>query len=245
MPRFTCNLCGAACSDETLDREIASCAKCGSNVRFRWIVHALSVNLFGSSIPLKKFPRNKKIRGFGMSDPGAIAEQLVKRLDYRNTFYHRQPRFDIMETPADSAYDSVYDFVISSEVFEHVPPPVQTAFNNLAKVLKPGGFVVFSTPWESEGETIEHFPDLHDWQVVKLRSGHVLVNRTAEGRLQTFGGLTFHDGPGTTLEMRMFSHDGLIANCRAAGFSEIAFAEDYPEYGIAWLPWSRPMLLRR
>lgn len=242
MSRFTCNVCGANCSDESLDREIPSCAKCGSNVRFRWIVHALSTELFGSSIPLKKFPRNKKIRGFGMSDPDSIAEKLVKRLDYRNTFYHRMPRFDIMEKPADAGS---YDFVIASEVFEHVPPPVQTAFNNLAALLKPDGVVIFSTPWESEGETIEHFPDLHDWQLVKLRSGNVLVNRTADGALQAFDELTFHGGPGTTLEMRMFSHDGLVANCQAAGFSKISFAEEYPDYGIAWLPWSRPMILRK
>jgi SAM-dependent methyltransferase len=241
VSRFTCNICGAQCSDESLDREIPGCAKCGSNVRFRWIVHALSTELFGSSIPLKNFPRNKKIRGFGMSDPGPIAEQLVKRLNYRNTFYHRVPRFDIMETPTEPACD----FIIASEVFEHVPPPVQTAFNNLAALLKPGGFVVFSTPWESEGETTEHFPDLHDWQVVKLRSGNVLLNRTAEGTLQTFEDLTFHGGPGTTLEMRMFSHDGLLENCRTAGFSKITFAENYPDYGIVFLPWSRPMILRK
>lgn len=241
MHRFTCNICGSQCCAETLDRELSSCARCKSNVRFRWIVHALSVELFGSSLPLKKFPRRKKTRGFGMSDALPIATPLAKRLDYRNTFYHQEPRFDIMETPNDSGYD----FIIASEVFEHVPPPVQTAFNNLARLLKPGGFVVFSTPWEMEGETVEHFPDLYDWQVVKLRSGKVLVNRTADGALQTFGDLTFHGGPGSTLEMRMFSQEGLRANCRAAGFGEITFAEDYPDYGIVWVPWSRGMILRK
>jgi SAM-dependent methyltransferase len=138
-----------------------------------------------------------------------------------------------------------YDFIVSSEVFEHVVPPVQTAFNNLAQLLKPGGFAVFSTPWESEGETREHFPELHDWEVVELRSGYVLVNRTEDGRLQTFDNLTFHEGHGSTLEMRMFSHDGLLANCRAAGFAEISIAEDYPEYGIVWVPWSRGLVLRK
>ena len=138
-----------------------------------------------------------------------------------------------------------YDFVISSEVFEHVVPPVQTAFDNLARLLKPGGLVVFSTPWETEGPNREHFPDLHDFEVVKLRSGYVLVNRTRDGYLQTFDDLKFHEGAGSTLEMRMFSHDGLLANCRAAGFSEVHVAEDYPEYGIVWVPWSRGLVLRR
>jgi SAM-dependent methyltransferase len=239
--RFTCNICNSPCSAEELDREIPSCPKCKSNVRFRWIVHALSTGLFGESLPLTKFPRRKNIRGIGMSDEGRVAHALSKRLDYRNTFYHREPTFNIMDRPAGPEYD----FIVASEVFEHVTPPVQTAFDNLALLLKPGGFVVFSTPWESEGETREHFPDLHDFEVVKLRSGYVLLNRTADGRLQTFDDLKFHEGWGSTLEMRMFSHDGLLANCRAAGFGEITFAEDYPEYGIVWVPWSRGMILRK
>ena len=86
MHRFTCNICNSACTAETLDREIPSCPKCKSNVRFRWIVHALSVGLFGESIPLKKYPRRKNIRGIGMSDEGGIAAVLTRKLDYKNTF---------------------------------------------------------------------------------------------------------------------------------------------------------------
>jgi len=239
--RFTCNICSTACTAEALDREIPSCPKCKSNVRFRWIVHALSTGLFGESIPLGKFPRRKKIRGIGLSDEGRLAHVLTKRLDYRNTFYHQEPRFNIMDPPAGARYD----FIVASEVFEHVLAPVQTAFDNLARLLKPGGFAVFSTPWESEGETREHFPDLYDWQIAKLRSGHVLVNRTAAGTLQTFENLVFHGGCGSTLEMRMFARDGLLANCRAAGFTDVAIAEDYPQYGIVWVPWSRGMVLRK
>ncbi len=146
--------------------------------------------------------------------------------------------------PAQSDYDA-YDFVVTSEVVEHVRPPVQIAFNNLAKILKPGGFAVLSTPWEIKGDTIEHFPNLHDWQLIGLRSGYVLVNRTADGRLETFEGLTFHDGPGSILEMRVFSKSGLLANCESAGFSRITFAEDYLPFGIVWDKWSRGLTLRK
>ena len=246
MYRFICNVCDSRCSAETLDRYIPSSGKCKSNVRKRWIVHAVSTELFGESIPLSKFPRRKKIRGIGLSDEGRIAHILTKRLDYKNTFYHKEPRFNIMDPVTNPALPGrELDFVIASEVFEHVAPPVQTAFDHLALLLKPGGFAVFSTPWEDEGDTREHFPDLFDWEVVKLRSGYVLVNRTAGGALQTFDNLSFHGGWGSTLEMRMFSHDGLLANCRAAGFEEVVFAEDYPQYGIVWVPWSRGMVLRK
>jgi len=243
---FTCNICNSPCSAETLDREIPSCDKCGSNVRFRWIVHALSTQLFGMSLPLKQFPSDRKIRGISLSDWGPIAKILAKRFDYQNTFLHREPRLDIMDPIMDprSGQDAAYDFIIASEVLEHVPPPVQTAFDNLARLLKPNGFVVFSSPYESTGATLEHFPNLHDWQVMKFRDDYVLLNRTQAGRLETFENLVFHNGPGNTLEIRVFSQEGLLANCKAAGF-DAAPAEDNPVHGIVWDPWSRGIVLRK
>lgn len=207
MRTFICNICNLPCRAEILDREVASCERCGSNVRFRWIVHAISMELFGKSLPLTKFPKRGNVRGFGMSDPLPIAEVLAKRFDYRNTCYHREPGFDMFDIMSEQTVGE-YDFIVASEVFEHVPPPIERAFRNLARLLSPGGFVVFSSPWETDGDTIEHFPALHDWELVRLKSGAVLVNRTAEGVLQTFEDLNFHGGPGATLEMRVFEGGG-------------------------------------
>jgi hypothetical protein len=240
LPRFTCNICNAECASETLDREQSSCHECGSNVRLRWIVHALSVELFGRSIRLKEFPVTKDIRGIGMSDPVRIAEPLVSLFEYKNTCLHREPHLDIMDPPPLEPLD----FIITSEVFEHVRPPVQIAFNNLRGLLKPGGSVIFTTPWGCDGDTTEHFPNLYDWRLVRLSSGYVLLNRTTRGTLETFDNLVFHGGPGSTLEMRVFSKKGLEANCATAGFQKIIFAEDYPEFGIEWGGWSRGITLR-
>jgi SAM-dependent methyltransferase len=240
--RFTCNICNSPCTAETLDREIPSCRKCGSNVRFRWIVHALSTELFGESLPLKKFPRDRGIHGLSLSDWGPIAKILSRRFNYWNTFLHREPRLDIMD--GNSGADARCDFIIASEVLEHVPPPVQNAFENLARLLKPDGFTVFSSPWVPEGETKEHFPEFFDSQVVKFRSSYVLLNRTKDGRLQAFDNLKFHNGPGDTLEMRLFSMDGLAANCKAARL-DMALAEDNPAYGIVWDVCSRGIILRK
>jgi SAM-dependent methyltransferase len=240
MLEFTCNICSGACRSEIVDREIPSCVTCGSNVRFRWIVHALSTEVFGESLPLREFPESKALRGLGMTDSHPIAEGLSEHFSYRNTYFDQQPQFDIMAPPTGEEFD----FVVASEVFEHVRPPVQTAFDNLFRMLSPGGFVVFSSPWESEGDTVEHFPNLHDWQLVQLQSGPVVVNRTAGGGLETYEDLNFHDGPGSTLEMRVFSKAGLLANFEAAGFARVSFAEDYPEFGIVW-EWSQGLVLRK
>ncbi len=92
-------------------------------MRFRWIVHALSMQLFGKSLPLKKFPMDRKIRGISLSDWDQTAKVLAKRFDYQNTFLHRKPRLDIMDPSSGTAGSC--DFIVASEVLEHVPPPVQ------------------------------------------------------------------------------------------------------------------------
>jgi SAM-dependent methyltransferase len=245
MINFLCNVCGANCGVETIDREVPSCKSCGSNTRFRWIVEALSMELFGKSLLLKNFPKRKDIRGLGMSDPDPIPDVLETRFDYINTGYDIEPKLDIMDPPLHAGVAfSGFNFIICSEVFEHVRPPIQTAFNNLARMLKPGGVVIFSVPWGWEGNTVEFFPNMHDWQIVKLQSGRVLVNRTAAGRLETFENLEFHGGAGLTLVMREFSTSGIAANCEAAGFT-MTIAEDDLKYGIVWEKWSRGMILRK
>ncbi len=248
MFTFVCNICGAPCSaadQSKIERETPSCQSCGSNARIRWVVHALSLGLFGESLILPDFPVAKQITGIGMSDWGRMAQLLPERFDYANTFYHMEPKLDI--TQPGPEHIGRYDFVISSEVFEHVPPPIGIAFDNLARLLKPGGFVVFSVPWAPEGATREHFPDLYDWRIEQREGSYVLLNTTADGRPQRFNDLVFHGGPGQTLEMRLFSRPDLVAHFRRAGLDHVRFAEieESPRYGILCEPWSRGLVARR
>src|SRR5262249_31778355 len=143
------------------DREKPSCSSCGSNVRTRGLIHTLSMELFGASMPLPDFPRIKSLRGMGTSDSYQYAGRLAEKFDYRNTFYDRAPRFDILH-PAQEEYGK-YDFVISSEVFEHVAAPAEAAFHNVCRLLKPAGFLLLTVPYSTEGTTVEHFPDLHQF----------------------------------------------------------------------------------
>jgi 2-polyprenyl-3-methyl-5-hydroxy-6-metoxy-1,4-benzoquinol methylase len=180
-----------------------------------------------------------------MSDWSGIAGPLHEKLTYRNTFYHQDPVIDILDPR--SGPDGTYDFIVASEVFEHLPPPVQGGFDNLARLLKPNGFVIFSTPWDPDGHTREYYPTLYDWKIVTLRGGCVLVNKTTDGQIQTFEDLVFHGGPGETLEMRLFSKNDLIDHFRKAHFEEIEISTvaPSPECGIIWEPWSRGMIARK
>jgi hypothetical protein len=97
------------------------------------MLQALSLELFGVNLALPDFPFVKSLHGLGTSDDSSYAFHLTEKLDYRNTFYDREPRFDIANPPADEF--GKYDFLISSEVFEHVPPPVEAAFCNAFRML--------------------------------------------------------------------------------------------------------------
>ena len=241
---FECNLCAARCALPIgeLQREGGCCPACGAIMRYRAVIHHLSVGLFGKSLAVGEFPAEAKhLAGIGMSDPDKYADLLARRFRYVNTFYHTEPRLDIQSPGAQ--HDGAYDFVISSDVFEHVDPPVALAFGNLRRMLKPHGLLVLTVPFTMHDETVEHFPELHHYAIEERDGTHVLVNHTADGRRQEFGDLVFHGGPGNTLEMRVFSEAGLRRDLEAAGFTRIEFhREPCFRWGIYWAePWSVPV----
>lgn len=48
------------------------------------------------------------------------------------------------------AKDDTYDIIITEDVLEHIPRP-QQALNEISRVLKPGGFHLFTVPYDPEG----------------------------------------------------------------------------------------------
>ena len=245
---FRCNICGESntCPRARITREDPSCRGCGSTVRMRAVMACLSRELFGEVLPLAEFPLRRDIRGVGLSDWEGYAGPLAERLDYTNTYYHREPRLDI--TDVDDTLAGRHDFVLSSDVFEHVAPPVSRAFAGARRLLKPGGVIVLTVPYAVEtSETREHFPDLYQWSVgQEPDGGWVLVNRRRDGGEERFTDLVFHGGAGATLEMRLFSRDSLIAELIDAGFRDVhVAAEPLPEWGVLWPgSWSLPIVAR-
>ena len=232
--RFSCNICGRACRAriDELGREVPSCRHCGSTPRFRGIVHVLSVELFGQSLPLPEFPERKDLTGIGMSDWDGYGRALAQKLDYTNTYYHQEPRLDV--TKAAPELEGTLDFVISSEVFEHVPPPVSVAFRNVRKLLKPSGVLVLSVPYGPQPRTQEHFPNLYRWRLEEVGARTRLVNLTRSGHREVFDDLVFHGGPGATLEMRRFGKGGLVDELRDAGFAAPRIYPPTLDHGVYW-----------
>lgn len=243
---FRCNVCGrmSKIGRAALGRESRSC-RCGATVRLRALIHLLTKGLYGRSMVIPEIPANSDMVGIDMSGAAVYANRLAGRMGYTNTFLHKEPRLDI--TAPGKQWLSACDFVISSDVFEHVAPPVSVAFENLLRLLKPGGLFVLTVPWVREGSTVEHFPDLAEYRFEQRDIGVVLVNQRGDGQSKEYGDLVFHGGEGETLEMRVFSLSGLLDELTQAGFCDIQIhADAYVEYGIVWEhPWSLPITARR
>jgi len=244
---FRCNLCGTAnrAALAALDRELPTCTSCRSNVRWRAIGRLVTREVLGLDAVLTELSSNKRIRGVGLSDARAYAKPLARKFAYRNTYLHRWPRLDIT-APSFDRYGDV-DFIIASDVFEHVPPPVSRAFENAYRLLRPGGVLLFTVPFSLDADTLEHFPELHEWTLTGRDGARVLVNRSVDGRVSRHEGLVFHGGGGTTLEMRVFSQAGLLRELEQAGFSRVRVCgEPYLPFGIHWPnPWSLPIAAHR
>jgi SAM-dependent methyltransferase len=245
---FTCNLCGqpSRIAPERLDRESSTCSVCGSSVRTRGLIRALSVEIFGTNLALPDFPRVKSIRGLGIGDSPQYADRLSEVFDYRNTSYTREPRFDITAPPPDEF--GVYDFVVSSEVFEHVLPPVEKAFEAAFRLLKQNGVLLLTVPYSLAPNTVEHFAKLYQFGLAHVGDRVVLVNRTAEGKIEVYEHIVFHFGSsGRALEMREFTESALRSALSAAGFPEVRiYGENDDAFGIIHAEtWSLPIAARR
>jgi SAM-dependent methyltransferase len=241
---FTCNICGTYNELENFATEPASCA-CGSNVRIRALIHLLSIELFGQSLPLREFPKLKGIRALGMSDKEAYAKILAEKFDYTNTYYDREPRFDFTEPHPQLA--ASYDFILSADVIEHIAPPVERALDEVCRLLKPHGFLGVTIYCNPADTMREHFPELNDYRVVPLGNSTVLINRRRDGSLEIRDELVFHGGTGATLEMREFGATALRAKMCASGFREVHFlTENVPEIGVFFDgDVSQPLIARK
>ena len=246
MISFTCNICGTPNTLEEVPWEPSTCSGCRSNVRMRALIYLLSVELFGAARPLPEFPKDKNIKGFGLSDDLLYATPLAEKFDYTNTFYDRQPYLDITEPHPDQY--GTYDFILSSDVFEHVAPPVERAFEEAFRLLKPHGFLCITVPSSAADEdTVEYYPDLHEYSIVELGGEHVLINRKQDKTLEIHQNLEFHGGIGATLVMRQFSQRDLARKLGGSGFAEVVYqTESVAPFGIMLVGnWSLPLVARK
>jgi SAM-dependent methyltransferase len=248
MVRFKCNICGAANSigDPLMKhRELLNCVNCGSSARFRGVVYAVQTEVLGGpqGAVFQTMGERKDISGIGLSDSDIYGYELARVFSYTNTFYHMEPTLDIMSKESVANYYPV-DFVICSDVLEHVPPPAITAFQNLRRLVRKDGVLILTVPYLEGYESIEHYPHLYKWKTVEVGDGiYAVVNlrRGEPGRpdrvphIECFSRPEYHGGPGETLEMRLFGEGDLRARLAYAGFLSVESIEpNISEIGYLW-----------
>lgn len=105
--------------------------------------------------------------------------------------------------------DASFDLVSSTEVFEHVPDYIR-GFSEIARVLKPGGWFVFTVPFFEAEQTCQ-------------------ICRMNEGKLDWVGPKEFHDsqvtGVGTVPVFWHHSKNQVLSDLRMAGFSDAQLTE--------------------
>jgi hypothetical protein len=118
---------------------------------------------------------------------------------------------------------------------------------NLNRMLKTDGLLLLTVPYKIDGQTAEHFPELHEYALAAPGGRTVLVNRRRDGSLEVFENLSFHGGDGSTLEMRVFTETSLKKIIAGAGFGGVHIAsEDVPEFGVRHgETWSLPIVGRK
>jgi hypothetical protein len=235
---FKCNICGTenAVPASEKHRELLHCRHCHSCARFRGIIKAVYAVVPGvnDEAPLVSHAPMKHIRAIGMSDADAYAGGLARIFDYTNTYYHTKPFLDVTNCESSAQYVNL-DFVISSDVLEHIQAPVSEALCNILAMLRPGGHLILTVPYLEGYETVEHFPHLYNYEIVKVGDKYILVNERADGSIEVHHHLSFHGGPGSVLEMRIFGEGDLLSMLRYAGFDNIrVLAPDDRAIGYCW-----------
>ncbi len=225
---FLCNVCGTPnrLPERRLTREDGHCVQCLCYGRLRAMVYAVTARFSPGEPVLARMKPRKDIRGVGCSDWG-YAGLLAEKFDYVNAFYDHEPRLDLCNVDWSQWPPESLDFITCTDVLEHVAPPVDKVFENVRRLLKPGGVAILTVPTSLQPTNREHFPDLHDWRIETEGQRRAVVNRRRDGRIERFDNPCFHGGEGLTLEFRQFSRQGLIDSVQQAGL-RVAAIYDRP-----------------
>ena len=219
-PPIRCNICGYDGSfiHKENERESMICRNCSSSSRLRAVMYILGTCLGIARLPVVAWAKNKEIRILESSGRGPYPMMLKEKFDYYNTEY--DPDSELMKRPFTAyadfqslAYDEgVFDYVIASDVFEHVREDAK-GFSEIYRVLKKGGAFILTVPYN------------HEWAQTLTR---VKVEGDRDIELLP---PEYHGGGGQTLAYRTYGRD-LPDRLRAFGFSVALLNFDASQHAI-------------
>ena len=156
----TCTVCGHSQKFEKANRSLREgdrCDNCRASLRYQGQAEAL-VKLYGLShssslVELCQEDNFQKLNVYEPGITGSFRKLFQEHLKYYTTSfywdhvpsgeYHNNVQCQDLENL--TYPDNKFDLIITSDIFEHIRHP-WTAFKEVYRVLKPGGYHVFSIP---------------------------------------------------------------------------------------------------
>lgn len=168
-----CNICGGLRKIKIKSsnlREDCLCKRCKSNSRKRHLALVILETVYNNAYKsFKEIHKNSEFKIFNTESNGAIHDYLKHVNNYvcseyfgpYETFGKEKDgvlNIDLMDIPFN---ENIFDLVISTEVFEHIPDPYK-AFKEVHRILKPGGRHIFTVPFYDNKEKDEVRSVLND-----------------------------------------------------------------------------------
>lgn len=209
-------------------REGMICGHCGSSWRMRSVILAILTGLRLPHHPLPAIDADWSRIGLGCSDDVRLAAALSHRFRYVNTFLDEFPRLDISHPPQHAI--STFEFVVTSDVLEHVLPPLSEAVDGLYSLVRPGGFAVVSVPVSAtDGPCREHYSGLTSYTV---GTGGQVEWVDGQGNERVDVEPEWHGGSGRTLAFRQFTDESFVTCLEEAGFTDVMPAPSVEGLGV-------------
>ena len=185
-----CKVCGQFTNIEIKSdnlREDGICQKCDSNSRKRHLAsvlldHLRKRNYIGKFSSLRHIPHTLNLQIYNVESGGTLHDYLKHISNYVCSEYFGPYYLFGIEQNGILNVDlrdilftrNTFDYIISTEVFEHIPDPYK-AFKEIHRILKIGGSHIFTVPFKDgekdeirsvldEKEEIIHLmePEYHD-----------------------------------------------------------------------------------
>lgn len=167
-----CNVCGwrGGKFADDLWHEASVCPECGSQVRHRLLAATLNGLSTHADLTEAALLRGRDVlhfapeRQFRQRIKAAAARYVTADYDRGDTDW----RLDISAMP--SVKDAEFDVVICCDVLEHVPND-RGAFQEIRRILKPGGIAILTVPQKDSPATTDEDPTVTSEQERERRFG--------------------------------------------------------------------------
>ena len=169
-----------------------------------------------------------------MSDHPGFFAHFAAKFDVSNSYHHKFPFCDLFSVPDEAI--GQFEFVVCSDVLEHVAGSPLAAVEGLWKLLKPGGFAVITVPVGGSRETLEYYPGLSEFEI---HEGPLVRWKDHEGIERVDPNPEMHGGDGLVLAFRRYGKNDFEGVLRCARFINIEEGPLNPLLGVWPLPDAR------